>query len=60
MPIKHVSISVTRLGDFLDFGSLLKPLETTYLPKSLTFLGTFSKGVKIYHFSSELIFGQLL
>ena len=30
------------------------------LPKSLTFLGIFCKGVKIYHFSGEIIFGQLL
>ena len=49
-----------RLGDFLDFGLLLKPLATINLPKSSTFLGNFCKGVKIYHFSSELIFGQLL
>ena len=27
--------------------------------KSLTFLGIFCRGVKIYHFSSEIIFGQL-
>ena len=30
------------------------------LPKSPTFLGNFCKVVKIYHFSSEIIFGQLL
>ena len=30
------------------------------LPKSLTFLRNFGKGVKIYHFSSEMIFGQVL
>ena len=52
--------SVTRLGDFLHFGQLLKPLATISLPKSLTLLGNFCKGVKIYHFSSEIIFGQLL
>ena len=33
--------SVTRLGDFLHFGQLLKPLATISLPKSLTFLGNF-------------------
>ena len=54
----HV-ISVTRLGDFFDFGQLLKPLAIN-LPKSPTFLGNFCKGVKICHFSSEIIFGQLL
>ena len=30
------------------------------LPKYTTFIGNFCKGVKIFHFSSELIFGQLL
>ena len=52
--------SVTRLGNLLKFGQLLKPLTTINLPKSPTFLGNFCKGVKIYHFSSEIIFGQLL
>ena len=55
-----ITISVTRLGDFLHFGQILRPLATISLPKSLTFLGNFCKGVKIYHFSSEIIFGQLL
>ena len=31
--------SVTRLGDLLDFGQVLKPLATINLPKSPTFLG---------------------
>ena len=56
----HHSCSVTRLGDFLHFEQVLKPLAKVNLPKSLTFLGNFCKGVKIYHFSSEIIFGQLL
>ena len=47
---------MTRLGDLLDFGLLLKPLATIKLPKSPTFLGNFCKGVKIYYFSSEIIF----
>ena len=51
---------MTRLGDLLSFGQLLKPLATINLPKSTTFLGIFCKGVKINHFSSEIIFGQLL
>ena len=38
----------------------LKHLATINLPKSPTFLGNFCKGVKIYHFSSEIVFGQLL
>ena len=39
--------SVTRLGDILDFGQLLKPLATINMPKSPTFSGIFCKGVKI-------------
>ena len=38
----------------------LKPLATINLPKSPTFLCNFCKGVKIYHFSSEIVIGQLL
>ena len=52
--------SVTRFGDFLDFEQLLKPLAEINLPKYPTFLGKFCKGVKIFHFSNEIIFGQLL
>ena len=52
--------SVTRLCNLLDFGQPLKPLATIHLAKSPTFLGNFFNGVKIYHFSSEIIFGQLL
>ena len=52
--------SVTRLVDLLDFGQFLKPLATINLAKSPIFLGKFWKGVKIDHFSSEIIFGQLL
>ena len=54
-----IGTSVTRLGDLLNFGQLLKPLAVINLPKSPKFLGNFCKGVKIYHFSSEIIFGQL-
>ena len=63
MRIKFASglpTSVTRLGDLLEFGQLFKTLTTINLPKSPTFLGNFCKGVKIYHFSSEIIFRQLL
>ena len=55
-----VTSSLTRLGDLLDFGQVFKALATIDLPKSLTFLANFSNGVKIYHFSSAIIFGQLL
>ena len=50
---------MTRLGDLLDFGQLLKPLATINLHKSPTFLGNFCEVVKIFNFSSEIIFGQL-
>ena len=50
--------SVTRLGDLL--GNFFKPLATIHLPKSPTFLANFCKWVKIYHFSTEIIFGQIL
>ena len=52
--------SVSRLGDLLHFGHLLKPVVTIILPKLPTFLGNFCRGVEIFHFSSEIIFGQLL
>ena len=51
---------MTRLADLLDFGQVLKPSATINLPESTTFLGNFCKGVKMYHFSCEIIFGQLL
>ena len=46
---------MTRFGDLLDFGQLFKAL-----PKSPTVLGNFCVGAKIFNFSSEIIFGQLL
>ena len=51
---------MTRLGNLLDFGPRLKAFGNNYLPKSPTFLVNFCKCVKIFHFSSEIIFGQLL
>ena len=60
MRCPNVHSSVTRLGDLLDFGQLFKPLATINLPKFPSFLGNFCKCVKIYHFASEIIFGQLL
>ena len=50
-----------QIGQFFcTLGNFLKPLVMINLPKSTTFLGNFCKGVKIYHFSCEIIFGQLL
>ena len=51
---------MTRLGDLLHFGQPFKACGNKYLPKSPTLLGNFCKGVTIIHFSSEIIFGQLL
>ena len=45
---------------YWTLGKFLKPAATIILPKSTTFSGYFCKGVKIYHFSNEIIFGQLL
>ena len=41
---------------FWTLGTFLKPLATINLSKSPTFLGKFREGVKIFHFSSEIIF----
>ena len=50
-----------QIGQFIGlWTTFLKPLGAIKLPKSPTFLGNFCKGVKIDHFSSEIIFGQLL
>ena len=50
-----------QIGQFIGiWASFLKPLATINLPKSFTFFGNFCKGVKIYQFSSEIVFGQLL
>ena len=35
-------------------------LATLNLPKSLTVLRNFCKGVETYHFSNKIIFGQFL
>ena len=58
---QHLQQQCDQIGQFiLTLGKFLEPLATIDSPKSPTFLGTFCKDVKIYHFSSEVIFGQLL
>ena len=42
---------------YWTLGKFLKPLATINFPKSPTLLAIFCKVVKIYHFSSEIIFG---
>ena len=49
-----------QIWRFIGLWATFKPLATINLPKSPTFLGKFCRGVKIDHFSSEIIFGQLL
>ena len=49
---------MTRLGTFCTLGTHSKLVATIILPKSPTLLGNFCKGVKINHFSSEMIFGH--
>ena len=48
------------LAIFWTLSNFLKPLAAINLPKSPTFLGKFCKGVKIFHFSSEIIFGNFI
>ena len=58
---ERVHFSVTRLGDFFCFlGKHSKLVATIILPKLLTLLDNFCKGVNIINFSTEIIFGQLL
>ena len=45
---------------YCNLGNFLKPEATIILPKLPTFLGNFCKVVEIFHFSSEIIFGQIL
>ena len=52
--------SVTRLGNLLDFGQLLKPLVTINLPKSPTFLGNFVKVSKSLIFLVKSFLGNFL
>ena len=47
------------LAIYWTLGNFLKPLATIKLPQYPPFLGNFCKAVKIIHFSSETIFGQL-
>ena len=56
-----MTISVTRLGDLLNFGQIFKAFGNNYFSQIAHILGKFCKVVsKIFHFSSEILFGQLL
>ena len=56
----HMALVWPDWAIYWTLGNFLKSLATINLPKSLTFLGNFSKGVKSNHFCSEIIFRQLL
>ena len=44
---------------YCTLGNFSKPVATINLPNLPTYSGNFCKGVKIFRFSSEIIFGQL-
>ena len=50
-------ISVTIMGNLLDFGQLFQACGNNYFAKITHILGNF---LKIFHFSSGIISGQLL
>ena len=60
LPPTYLRTSVTRLGDLLDFGQIFKICGNNLFPQISHILGNFCKGVKIYRFSSEINFRQLL
>ena len=51
--------SVIRLGDLLDFGQLFEAFGKNYFVQNSHILRQFFKGLKIYHFYSEIIYRQL-
>ena len=55
-----MAVSLTRLGDLLHFGHLFKASGNNFFAQITHILGNFCKRVKNFHFSSEMIFGQLL
>ena len=50
--------SVTRLRDLLHFGQLFKACGGNYFAQITHIFRQFCKGVKIFHFSSGIIFGN--
>ena len=59
--VLEATASVTRLCDLLHFGQLLKACGNNYFAQIANILRQFfCKGVKIFPFSSEIIFRQLL
>ena len=54
------NIGQEQCGQIGRFIGLWATLATVKLSQSHIFFGNFCKVVKIYHFSSEIVFGQLL
>ena len=50
---------MTRLGDLLHFWQLFKACDNNYFAQITHILGKLCKVVKIFNFSSEIIFWQL-
>ena len=59
-PQTKIPISMTRLGDLLDFGHLFQAFGNNCIAQITHILDIFCKGVKIIHLPCEIIFGQLL
>ena len=51
---------MTRLGYVLHIGQFLKACGNNYFAQSAHIFREFLEGVKMFHFSSEIILGQLL
>ena len=51
---------MTRLADLWHFGLLFKACGKTYFAQIPHIFGNFCKGFKIFHFSSQIVFGHLL
>ena len=51
--------SVTRFGDLLHIGQFFKACGNKFFAKIYDMFREIFKGVKMFHFSSEIIFGQL-
>ena len=51
---------MTWLGDLLHFGQLFKACGNKYFAQIAYIFSNFCNYVEIFHFASEIIFGQLL
>ena len=59
--VTALSMQCDQIGRFIALWATYQSLwQQLLLPKSPIFLGIFCKGVKIFHFSNEIIFGPLL